>query len=89
MWIILNPFRHCFNGTTPAHAAATSKNSKILELLVEAGADLRLRDSMGRSVEDWCQLMPDAKKRMKKLDFIDRARHQANCISDGITQPIM
>ena len=47
---------------------------KILIKLLNAGGDLRLHDNQGRNVKDWAMLQPNPKKRMKMLEFLDKAR---------------
>lgn len=36
-------------GSTPLHYASLNRNSKIIEILIKAGADPKIKDSQGRS----------------------------------------
>ena len=49
-----------YNGLTPLmYAAATSKNTKIIELLLQYGADVRIRDVQKRTALDYAKSNPD------------------------------
>ena len=81
--IVSIPFKCCFfvfffrksnSGLTPVIVTGYSGNVKILIKLLNAGGDLRLHDNHGRNVKDWAMLQPVPKKRMKMLEFLDKAR---------------
>ena len=59
---------------TAVIVAGFAGNVKILIKLLNAGGDLRLHDNQGRNVKDWAMLQPNPKKRMKMLEFLDKAR---------------
>ena len=62
------------SGLTPVIVAGYSGNVKILIKLLNSGGDLRLHDNHGRNVKDWAMLQPVPKRRMKMLEFLDKAR---------------
>lgn len=66
--------RRCNDGYTPVHAACYSGNIKVLTKLIAAGGDLRLHDSMNRTPKDWALLQVDPKKKVRMLEFIEKAR---------------
>jgi len=59
------------------HAAGYSCNPKILSALIEAGGDMRLHDSKGRTVRYWAICNPDNKKRRKMIEYIEKTRYFA------------
>ena len=62
------------DGRTPVHVAAYSASVAVLERLVDAGGDLRLHDSAGRSARDWAAARPASRQRTKMLDYLNKAK---------------
>ena len=58
------------------HAVCQSGEAKILELLLQYGGDLRLRDKDGRLPEDWTSFQDNSKLRCKIHSYIADARHK-------------
>lgn len=56
------------------HVAAYSATVTVLERLVDAGGDLRLHDSAGRSARDWAAARPASRQRTKVLDYLNKAK---------------
>lgn len=70
-------YRRSYDGDTAVHAAANGGNTRILNLLVEAGGDLRLHDRQGLTARDWAKKLSDTKKRNGIIDFIEKRRSTA------------
>lgn len=75
--IFLSYYRRSYDGDTAVHAAANGGNTRILNLLVEAGGDLRLHDRQGLTARDWARKLNDTKKRKNIIDFIEKRRSTA------------
>ncbi|CAL1529389.1 unnamed protein product [Lymnaea stagnalis] len=56
-------------------------NVRLLGKLIEAGGDLRLHDNDGRGMRDWAVLNPDAKSRLRMLQFLDKTHVYAMTFS--------
>lgn len=64
----------CSLNATPVHAACRRGSRHVLQLLLECGGDLRLRDDRGRTPQDWALEHADPQYRRKLVTFINTRR---------------
>uniref|UniRef100_T1IH24 Protein kinase domain-containing protein n=1 Tax=Strigamia maritima TaxID=126957 RepID=T1IH24_STRMM len=66
-----SPNFRCSGDYTPVHGSCWSCNVKILIMLLEAGGDLRARDTQERQPKDWCILQTNQEKGQFILQLIN------------------
>jgi hypothetical protein len=69
-------FRRCKNGETAVHAACLSGQTKLLDLLIQYGGDLRLHDNEGRLPKTWAMFQTNKNLKLKMISYIEEARHK-------------
>ncbi|XP_041364567.1 uncharacterized protein LOC121379942 isoform X2 [Gigantopelta aegis] len=78
-----NPNEKSNDGTTPVHATCYNGNINLLVSLIKAGGDLRLHDKDGKTANHWADLQPDAVKRFKMMEFLEKSHLFAMTHSGG------
>ena len=70
-------FRKSSQGVTPVHITCFNGNIKLTCRLLRAGGDLRLHANEGQTAKDWAMMQPDAKKRSRMVEFLEKTRFHA------------